>query len=286
MRTSFRDVAGRRLARPLPLVRYLLLTTETHALCGALAFFAMLGFYPLSLLLVVLAKYVLRSPAALEVVQLALQSYYPVGQEFLLRNLEASSWRLGEGIPLHGALWILLGGAGVFVPLETAFNRLWGFVEHRSYWRNQCLGLVLTLACWGLAVTFVLALASLPQWLRLLLLYPLGVAYAAVAIFLLYRFLPHGPVPSRAALPAAALTAVSGEAVRWIFVLVLPLLALPKSQGPFHVSVTFLVFVYVEAFVLLAGAYLAAEATCEPAPAPPSHGREASSPSPPVATPP
>lgn len=263
MFADFLSVVRRRLLRPAPLLRYLFLTTETHALCGALAFFAMLGFYPVSLLLVSLAKYVLRSPATVDVVRLALHSYYPVGQDFLLRNLEASSRLFGEDVSLHGALFILLGGAGVFVPLEMAFNRLWGFAEHRPYWRNQLVGLALTLACWALAVMLVLGLARLPLAVRVPFLWLGGVVVGAAALFLIYGVLPHGRVPTAAALPAAMLTALAAEAVRWLFALVLPLLQLPKSQGPFHVSVSFLVFVYVEAFVLLGGAYLAAEATRE-----------------------
>jgi YihY family inner membrane protein len=269
---DFLSVARRRLARPWPLVDYLFLTTQTHALCGSLAFFAMLGFYPLSLLMVSLAKYVLRSPEALDVVRLALHSYYPVGQDFLLRNVEASS-RVFDDVTLHGALWILLGGAGVFIPLEMAFNHLWGFSEPRPYWHNQVVGLVLTVAWWFLAVGLVLAVARLPFAARAVLL-PVGVVLVgAAALYLVYRFLPHGKVPTATALPAAVLTALTAEAVRWLFAFVLPLLQLPKSQGPFHVSVSFLVFVYVEAFVLLGGAYLAAEATRErtiPPPAPPA----------------
>jgi uncharacterized BrkB/YihY/UPF0761 family membrane protein len=275
---DFLSVVRRRLARPVPLVRYLFLTTETHALCGALAFFAMLAFYPVSLLLVSLAKHVLRSPEALDVVRLALQSYYPVGQDFLLRNLEVSSRLLGDGVSLHGTLWILLGGAGVFIPLEMAFNHLWGFPEHRPYWSNQLVGLVLTLAWWAVAVALVLALARLPPVARLPLLFIGVVVGGAAALYFVYRFLPHGRVPTAAALPAAVLTAATAEVVRWLFALVLPLLRLPESQGPFHVSVSFLVFIYVEAFVLLAGASLAAEATHErAAPAriasPPASGR-------------
>lgn len=265
---DFLSVVGRRLARPVPLVRYLFLTTETHALCGSLAFFAMLGFYPLSLLLVSLAKHVLQSAETLEVVRLALQSYYPVSQDFLLRNLEVSSRLFGDVVSLRGALWILLGGAGVFIPLEMAFNHLWGFSEHRPYWKNQLVGLVLTVAWWVLAVTLVLALARLPPVVRRPLLLVGVVVGGSIALYLVYRFLPHGRVPTAAALPAAALTAVTAEAVRWLFALVLPLLRLPQSQGPFHVSVSFLVFVYVEAFVLLGGAYLAAEATRERASSP------------------
>jgi membrane protein len=268
MNAAFRSVLRRRLANPLPLLRYLLLTTETHALCGSLAFFAMLGFYPLGQLLVWLARHALRSQAALDVVRLALQSYYPVGQDFLLRNLELSAEQLGARVSLHGGLWILLGGAGVFIPLETAFNRLWGFTNHRPYWLNQLVGFVLTLACWLLTLGLVLGLALAPPLLRAPLLHAGTIAAGAAGIFLCYLLLPHGHVKATAALPAAVLTALAAEAVRLVFTLALPLLDLPASQGPYHVSVSFLVFIYVEAFVLLAGAFLAAEAMREAVSAP------------------
>ena len=41
-----RDRILGRLARPLPLLRYLILATETHAFSGSLAFFMLIGFYP------------------------------------------------------------------------------------------------------------------------------------------------------------------------------------------------------------------------------------------------
>jgi len=268
----FLSVARRRLVHPWPLVDYLLLTTGTHALCGSLAFFAMLGFYPLSVLLISLAKHALRSPDALDVVRLALFSYYPVGQQFVVRNMEASSL-LSVEVTVLGTLWILLGGAGVFIPLEMAFNQLWGFTRHRPYWHNQLVGLVLTIAWWGLTVGLVLVLARLPQPARAPLLHVGVVLLGAAALYLVYRFLPHGSVPNAAVLPAAVFTAATAEAVRWIFAAILPLLHLSRSHGPFHVSIAFLVLVYVEAFVLLGGAYLAAEATRERAarrPAPPA----------------
>jgi membrane protein len=260
---EFRVVVCRLLRRPLPLVSRLLLSIETHALCGALAFFAMLGFYPLSLLFVSLAKYVLRSPDAHQVVRLALQSYYPAGQEFLLRNLEASSWQLRGEVSLAAVLWILLGGAGVFIPLEMAFNRLWGFAESRPYWHNQLVGFALTVACWVMAVALVLAVSRVPAAWRAPALWLGAPMLVAAALFLAYRLLPHGPVPTGIAASAALLTAVACEVTRWVFLLVLPRLDLGRSHGPFQVSVSFLMFAYVEAYVLLAGADLAAEATSE-----------------------
>jgi uncharacterized BrkB/YihY/UPF0761 family membrane protein len=260
---AFARVVARRLRHPLPLAEYLALSIETHALCGALAFFAMLGFYPLSLLLVSLAKYVLRSPDALAVVRLAVQSYYPAGQEFVLRNLEASSWHFRDELSLRAAAWIFLGGAGVFIPLEMALNNLWRFVTHRPYWHNQAVGLLLTIASWSLAVGLVLLVSAVPAPLRRVALWTALPVVAAFVIFLVYRLLPHGPVPSSVALPAAAATAAFGELVRLVFLLVLPALELGRSHGPFEVSVSFLMLAYVEAFVLLGGAYLAAEATRE-----------------------
>jgi len=258
---AFRRVLARHLRRPLPLASYLFLSLETHALCGALAFFAMLGFYPLSQLMVSLARDVARSPEAHQVVRLALQPYYPAGQAFLIRNLEASSLRLRDELSVTAALWSCLGGAGVFIPLEMAFNRLWGFGRPRPYWHNQLVGLGLTIAFWALALAVVLGVARLGSPWRPVALGAGTLLAVGVAILMGYLFLPHGRVPLAAALPAAALAAVVGEIVRRGFLLLLPRLDLPGSQGPFHVSISFLVFAYVEAFVLLGGAFLAAETT-------------------------
>ncbi|MFN8090760.1 MAG: YhjD/YihY/BrkB family envelope integrity protein [Vicinamibacteria bacterium] len=262
-RGAFRRVLARRLRNPLPLAGYLFLSIETHALCGALAFFAMLGFYPLSLLMVSLARDVARSPEAQQVVKLALQTYYPAGQEFVIRNLELSSLRFRDQLSVEAALWIFLGGAGVFIPLEMAFNRLWGFTRPRPYWHNQLVGLGLTIAFWALAVAVVLVATPLGGPWRLGALWLGTLLAAAAAILLGYRLLPHGHVPLAAAAPAAALAAIVGEVARWGFLLALPRMGLAASHGPFHVSVSFLVFVYVEAFVLLGGAFLAAEASRE-----------------------
>jgi hypothetical protein len=247
MFTDFLSVVRQRLARPLPLVDYLFLTTQTHALCGSLAFFAMLGFYPLSLLLVSLAKHVLRSPQALDVVRLALHSYYPIGQDFLLRNLEVSS-RLFDDVTLHGALWILLGGAGVSSPRD-GLQQLWGF-RAPPYWRissgwrpwpgdSPWPGPPPACRSWS-------ARRSCPS----------AASVGAAALYLVYRFLPHGRSHRRGA-PAAILTAVSVEGGA-AFALVLPLLKLPE---PGALRVRELPSSSTSGLRAARGACLAAEAT-------------------------
>ena len=265
-RGAFRRVLARHARRPLPLLNRLLLSIETHALCGALAFFAMLGFYPLSLLLISLAKYVLRSPDAHQVVRLAVQSYYPAGQEFLLRNLEASV--------VAAARRDLARRGAVDLPRRVRAS------SSRSRWRSTACGASSSAGptgttsswascsrwpCWAIARRA--GAAGEPRALCRIVRRPCAVAAPTLAAA------GHLPgLPAAAARPRARaasrsrprpLTAAVCEVVRWVFLLLLPWLDLSRSHGPFQVSVSFLMFAYVESFVLLAGADIAAEATRE-----------------------
>jgi uncharacterized BrkB/YihY/UPF0761 family membrane protein len=258
------------LARPWALLHYLVLRTETHAYCAAIAFFALIAFYPLCTLLLWASKGALAGTTAHAVMVQTLEEYYPQGQEFLLRNLEVTSARHARAGDLISVLWILLGAAGVFIPLENAFNKTWHFPEHRPYLSNQAIGFLLTGACCGLAVLFVLVTAGLQalidrlvpvsfvaQALRYLGLRAVALFVSIAAIFLFYRFLPNGRVRSADVLPAAVLAGVAAELVRYVYLLVLPHLDLPWSQGPYYVSIGFVLLAYFEAFVLVGGGFLA-----------------------------
>jgi uncharacterized BrkB/YihY/UPF0761 family membrane protein len=266
------DRTLRRLSAPLPLLRYLILATETHAFSGSLAFFALVGFYPASSLLLSLTRYLLQWDVAQGVLLEALTAYYPEGQEFMLRNLQRTVAQYGREL-LGSFLWILLGAAGIFMPLEAAFNRVWRFARHRPYWRNQAVGFLLTAACALLAVVAILLVASLrwalDRWLPATLLSDLlrdaslhvaAAGFAIAALFLFYRFLPYGPVRSADVLPAAIMAGVAAGLMRWGYQLLMPYLQIQKNQGPFYISISFALLAYFEAFVVLAGAYLAAGA--------------------------
>ena len=269
------DSAGARLrfhlTHPLPLLAQLVARTESHAYCAGLAFFALLAFYPFCLLLLAVPDHLVPWGPAETVVRETLREYYPEGQAFLVRNLDVSVRQYGRELTIPAVLWILLGAAGVFIPLETAFNQLWGVKEHRPYWRNQAVGFLLTAACCGLAFVFVFATAGLKAVLVGLSLPPLlgrAIDYAALrlaalalsvtVIFLFYRFLPNCRVRARDVWPAAVAAGVVAEVVRWVYLQALPLLHLQESQGPYYISVSFVLLAYFEAFVLVGGAYVAA----------------------------
>jgi len=265
------------LTHPLPLLHHLVLRTETHAYCAGLAFFALVAFYPVCLLLLSVTGDLLGWSAAEVVIRETLREYYPEAQAFLVRNLEVSLRQHGRELTATAIFWILLGAAGVFIPLETAFNQLWGAAEHRPYWRNQAVGFLLTGACGGLAFLFVFVTAGLRTVVAGIGLSPLlektiasvvlrlcALALSGAAIFLFYRFLPNRRVRAAEVWPAAVAAGLVVEVVRLVYLQALPLLHVQRSQGPYYVSVSFALLAYVEAFVLLGGAYVAARPVVVP----------------------
>src|SRR2546428_4093940 len=70
-----------------PLFRYLVLQTETHAFCLALACAALIGFYPFCVLLLSLMRHQFHWPGGYDVIVQALRIFYPTSQDWLIGNL-------------------------------------------------------------------------------------------------------------------------------------------------------------------------------------------------------
>src|SRR5437667_7122354 len=187
-----------------PLFRYLVLQTETHAFCLALACAALLGLFPACVVLLTFLKYVLHWDAAYNVLLDTLRIYFPTNQAFVVRNMVLFAQSFGRTrTQLISMLWVLVGSAGVFIPLETGFNRLWRVPEDRPYWLNQLVGFTLTLACAALALLFVAISTGLHAMITLLpfdfvrtiatfvVIRATITCLFIVTIFALYKFLPH-----------------------------------------------------------------------------------------------
>jgi membrane protein len=257
----------RELKRILPLFRYLILQTETHAFCLALACAALIGFYPACLVMLSVLKHILRWNAAYNVFMDTVRLYYPTSQEFLIRNLEANLPNRTVGI--SSLFWILLAATGIFVPLETGFNRLWQVRQDRPYWLNQMVGFLLAVGCSLLVLVFVSISTALQfivdffptEILRRSLDYVVirivTTCFLITTIFAFYKFLPNKKIETRDVLPAAILAGIMAELVRMTYALLLPVTNIAATQGPYFVSVTFVLLAYFETFVVLGGAFLA-----------------------------
>jgi membrane protein len=277
---SFVQDLSRHIRSLFPLFRYLILQTETHAFCLALACAALLGFYPFCVLLLSVSKNVLHWDGAYNVGLAAIQAYFPTdprGMDVVLRNLRVSVGSAGRSLDITAMFWVFLGAAGIFIPLEAGLNRLWKVQDDRPYWRNQVVGFTLTVACCLLAITFIALNAVIRgsvgfvvpfDFLRRVsdatVLKVTAVGFFSLAILLFYKFLPNRKVDTMQVLPAAILAGIVGEIVKDIFVIVLPLTNIGITQGPFDVSISFVLLAYFETFVVLGGAFLATQSEVYP----------------------
>ncbi len=249
-----------------------LLRTEVHTFAFSVAANAILSFFPFLLLLMTLIRYVFHSQVMYSVVESLLRDYIPTGQEFVIRNLNAlvSAHHRAQVFSLA---MLLITSTGIFMPLEVALNRVWGFRNNRSYFKNQLISLGLVFACGSLALLSVgLTAENVPLVKRLLHGY--GGWYvtladfvtmkvfsilASIAIFfLVYWLLPNGKVPARAVLPAAVIMGLLSEALKYAYIYALPRLNFAEVYGPFAISVSLMFWAFLSGMLLLTGAHLSA----------------------------
>ena len=270
--------AGRVAAQPattarrvVPTARYLM-TTEVHTYAFSVAANAILSFFPFVLLLLTLTRHIFRSPAMTDIILDLLRDYLPVGQEFVIRNLRALVGAR-KGAQIVSLLLLMITSSGVFLPLEVALNRVWGFTKNRTYVWNLVVSLGLAFAVGVLALISVALAAGQQHLLELLLgghqgwvfrapawlvTKLLAVAASIAIFFLIYWVLPNGHVPRRPVLRAALVTGLFWEVAKYAYILALPWLNFPDIYGPFSISVTLMFWAYLSGLLLLAGAHLTA----------------------------
>jgi len=249
-----------------------MLRTEVHTFAFSVAANAILSFFPFLLLLLTLIRRVFHSQIMYSVVENLVRDYLPTGQEFVIRNLNAlvSSHHRAQ---LFSLVMLLIGSTGIFLPLEVALNRVWGFRNNRSYLGNQLMALGLAFACGSLALLSVgltagnvavvkSALHGYGAWYVQLVGFLTMKVFAILAsiavFFLVYWLLPNGKVPARGVLPAAILMGLLSEALKYAYILALPWLNFGEVYGPFAISVSLMFWAFLSGMLLLTGAHLSA----------------------------
>jgi YihY family inner membrane protein len=253
-------------------VQYLM-RTEVHTFAFSVAANALLSFFPFVVLLMMLTRRVFHSSTMYDAVVALLRDNLPAGQDFVIRNLNAMV-NARHRAQIVSLLILLVTSSGVFLPLEVALNRVWGFHENRSYLGNQLISLGLAFWCGVMALLSIGLTAGNAAFLGFLLhghgpgvlrlagfLVMKACAFAAsIAIFfLIYWLLPNGRVPARAVLPTAILMGLLSEALKYGYILALPKLNFAEVYGPFALSVSLMFWAFLSGLLLLTGAHLSAE---------------------------
>ena len=256
----------------LSTVRYLM-RTEVHTFAFSVAANAILSFFPFVVLLMTLIRRVFRSPGMYEVVLQMLRDYIPAGQDFVIRNLNAMA-AARHPTQIASLVILLVTSSGIFLPLEVALNRIWGFQENRSYLGNQLISLGLAFWCGVLAMISIGMTAGnvammefllrghgtfFVRMVGFLLMKVFAIAASIAIFFLVYWALPNGRVPVRSVLPTALIMGLLFEALKYAYILALPWLNFAEVYGPFSLSVTLMFWAFLSGLLLLTGAHLSAQ---------------------------
>ncbi|MDE3104518.1 MAG: YihY/virulence factor BrkB family protein [Acidobacteriota bacterium] len=250
-----------------------MMQTEVHTYAFSVAANAILSLFPFIVLLLTLCRRLLHSSAMEGVVAEMMRSFLPIGQDFVMRNMQLLA-HPHKSTQLLSLVMLLISSSGVFLPLEVALNAVWGVPKNRTYLRNQIVSLGLAFAVGGLAMASV-ALTAVQQSLLTLLFFghTSGLVFAFFShfamrffaglssislFFLIYWVLPHRRIPALAVLPTAIFVGILWEAAKYLYMLVLPLLDLQSVYGPFYISIGLMMWAFVSGLLLLAGAHVSA----------------------------
>ncbi len=259
-------------AQLVALARYMA-RTEVHTYAFSVAANAILSLFPFIVLLLTLSRRVFHSRSMESVVGDMMKNFLPVGQDFVMRNMQLLA-HPQKGTQLLSLVMLLITSTGVFLPLEVALNNVWGVKENRSYLHNQVVSLGLAFAVGALAmasVAFTSAQKTVLTWIffghtenfffgfaAYWFLKFCAVVSSILLFFLVYWILPYRKVPAPAVLPTAIVIGLLSEVVKYLYIRALPWLDFQAVYGPFYISVGLMMWAFLSGLLLLAGAHFSA----------------------------
>jgi YihY family inner membrane protein len=259
-------------AEIVALARYMA-RTEVHTYAFSVAANAILSLFPFIVLLLTISRNVFHSRSMEQVVGDMMKNLLPVGQEFVMRNMQLLT-HPHKGTQFFSVVMLLVTSTGVFLPLEVALNGVWGVRQNRSYLHNQAVSLGLALAVGVLAMASVASTASqqtILSWIFLnhtdnvvfrfisfgFLRLCAGLA-SILLFFLIYWVLPYRKIPARAVLPTAIFVGLLWQLAKILYIRALPWLDFQSVYGPFYISVGLMMWAFLSGLLLLAGAHFSA----------------------------
>ncbi len=265
-----------------------LTTTEVHTYAFSVAANAILSFVPAVVMLMTISLRVFHSQSMYQAVKGVLGAFLPFYKQadidFILGNIYTRCVK-GHSLQIFSLVMLFISCTGVFLPLEVAQNKVWGFKANRSYLWNQAVSLGLALACGALALLSIVAVAGVlvpttrvqsfeaehfgsglifktlsgvNGGINLVAMKLFGLVAAILIFWLIYWLLPNGKVPPLVVLPAAIVTGFTWVVLEEVYILVLPLLNFRDTYGPFYLAVTLIFWAYISGMLLLGGAHLSA----------------------------
>jgi membrane protein len=237
---------------------------------ASIAYYALLSLFPFFLLAFALLGRATADAQDRNAVFSFVLEYFPTQFEFISAQLDAfGANRIEVGVT--GTIALVWGALGFFGAISTAVNYAWGVDEQRSFWKHRLFSFLMLLVT-GSILLIALLLVSASQivgasWFAdvlghfpgLALLRGFAVRYATTLLFIVvvgfvYYFVPNAKVRFRDVWIGALVTGLlwkgALEGFSWYM---RDMSRFTRVTGSVTVVVVFLVWVYVQAVILLYG---------------------------------
>ena len=237
---------------------------------ASIGYYALLSLFPFFLLALALLGRSTADVGKRNAVLSFVLRYFPAQFDFISKQLDA--FRADTvTIGVAGTIALIWGALGVFGAISTAVNYAWGVEKQRSFWKHKLFSFVMLLVA-GLILLIALLLISAQgvvgaSWFReVLLRFPgldvlrsFTIRYATTWLFILvvgliYYFVPNAKVRFRDVWIGALVTGLlwkgALEGFSWYM---RDMSRFTRVNGSIAAVVVFLVWVYVQAVILLYG---------------------------------
>ena len=245
-------------------------TRDNLTYAASIAYYALLSLFPFSLLaLAILGNVTSNEESRIAVLEFVLR-YFPSQFGFITAQLDAfraSSFRLG----VAGTLGLIWGAVGFFGAISTAVNYAWGVEKNRSYWKHKLFSFLMLIVAGALLLVALLLVSAggvvgttwfaevLYRFPGLIALRGLALRNATTLLFILvvglvFYFVPNAKVRFRDVWIGAFLTGMLWKGALLVFAMYMrDMSRFTQVNGSIAAVVVFLVWVYVQAVILLYG---------------------------------
>ena len=234
---------------------------------AAIAYFALFSLFPLALLSISIASFILGPLIDQQLIVRELEFIAPALGQLLGKNIDEIIQARGPvtGIALVGLIW---SASTIFYTLTQTLNGIWSNKRSRPVWKRRGLAILFVLIFVGPALFLASFIGSLIANLRTWFpnqIIPIGggisfvlVIFLDVALFMvLYIMLPHGASTWREILPGAIGAGLLWELAKKTFLFFISTYISVSNlvYGSLAAIFAFLIWAYVSGLIFLFGAF-------------------------------
>ena len=237
---------------------------------ASIAYYSLLSLFPFFMLALALLGRLAKDPHDRAAVLEFVLRYFPAQFEFITKQLDSFD-RNAITIGVAGTIALVWGALGFFGAISTAVNYAWGVEKQRSFWKHKLVSFLMLIVA-GSILIVAMMLVSAAQvvgatWFAGVLIHFPGLAVLRgfavrhgttllfiVVVGFVYYFVPNAKVRFRDVWIGAVVTGLlwkgALEGFSWY---IHDMTRFTRVNGSIAAVVVFLVWVYVQAVILLYG---------------------------------